>query len=160
MAIQQTLIRSLGDEPVPPPPILGLVLTSGLYPVVDNGDAVNMGCAPSPTGILLAQFFGLEPVNLSAAPQPITLVATITYLNYALWPFEAVSLAAAPQAITLVDTITFKNYAFWPAESLNMSATPVGGSPITLATTINFINTAMGPEAADMAATPGSITLV
>jgi hypothetical protein len=161
VSIQQTLIRSLGDEPVPPPPILGMVLTSGLYPIVDDGDAVSMGCAPAPTGILLTQFFGLEPVDLNAVPQAITLVATITFKNYTFWPFESANLAAStPQAPTLTDTIVFKNYTFWPAESVNMSATPAGGSPITLVAAISFVNTAMGPESANMAATPGSITLV
>lgn len=159
MGIIQHFVRPRPTEDVPPPPVLGMVLTSGLYPVIVEGDAVDMGCTPGGQ-ISLVIFFETESVDLAAVPGTITQVATITYNNYTFWPFEAVDMAAVPGTITLVATISFINYTFWPAESVDAAAGPAPGNSITLATTINFINNAMGPESADLVAIPGSITLV
>jgi hypothetical protein len=157
--VQQALIRSLGAEEVPPPPILGMVLTSGLYPVVVEGDVVDLGCTIGGQ-ISLVIFFETESVDLAAAAASITMVATITYNNYTNWPFEAVDMAAGAAPITLVATISYVNYVNWPFEAVDLAAAPPAGNSITLVQTINFINNAMLPESVDLVANPGSITLV
>jgi hypothetical protein len=157
--VQQALIRSLGAEEVPPPPILGMVLTSGLYPVVLEGDTVDLGCTIGGQ-ISLVIFFETESVNLAAAAAPITLNTVLTQVFYTNWPFEAVDLAASAAPITLVATINYVNYVNWPFEAVDLAAGPPPGNSITLVQTINFINNAVGPESVDLIANPGSITLV
>jgi hypothetical protein len=159
MAIQQTLIRALGDEPVPPPPILGLVLTSGLYPVLVDEDVVALGASLMSAGLF--QFFGLdEQLNMGAALPAATLTETITYNNYTNWPVEEVNLAAAPLVgATLTTTIAFISYANWPIEEVNLAASLVPGS-LSLVVTIQYIVFSTWPvESVDLSASLQGATL-
>ena len=145
MGIQQTLIRALGDEEAPPPPILGMVLTSGLYPVLVEGDALNVGA--SLQGIVVASFFGDEFLSVSASLQSITLTATIVFTSYTNWPFEQLFATASFQGLTLTNTIVFTSYTNWPFEQVFVSAgLAPGAAPMTLTTTISFVSNTMQPE--------------
>jgi hypothetical protein len=154
MAIQQTLIRSLGDEPVPPPPILGLVLTSGLYPIVGEGDAVDLGFAF--VGANTAIFFDNndEQVLLACAlvGSPV-LTATIVYTAYTNWPLESVDLAFGGLVgdPTLIATIVYTSYTNWPLESVDLAFGALVGNP-TLTVVIQFLNYTNWPlESVDLA---------
>jgi hypothetical protein len=143
MGIQQTLIRSLGDEPVPPPPILGMVLTSGLYPIVVDGDEVF-----ARAGFLSATnyvFFdpAVEQVYARAGLQSGTLTTTIVYTFYVNWPLEDVYARAALQAADLVQTIVYTAYTNWPLEDVYARA---GLNSATLTVAIAYITNAMQPE--------------
>jgi hypothetical protein len=143
VSIQQTLIKALGAEEAPPPPILGLVLTSGLYPVVVEGDAVSASA-----GLLAANtyiFFdnAVEQVYARAGLQSTALNATIVYTSYSNWPVEDVYSRAGFQAGTLTSTIVFTNYSNWPVE--DVYARSALNSAI-LTTTIAFVTNAMQPE--------------
>jgi hypothetical protein len=143
MGIQQTLIRSLGDEPLPPPPLLGLVLTSGLYPIIVEGDEVF-----ARAGLLSAttySFFdpAVEQVYARAGLQSSTLTATIVYTAYTNWPQEDVYARAALQAAALVQTIVYTAYANWPLEDLYARAQV---SSATLTVVIGYITNTMQPE--------------
>lgn len=160
MGIQQTLIRALGDEEAPPPPILGIVLTSGLYPVIDDGDAVNLGA--SLQGINTYTFFDInvEQVNLSATlPSAPALTSTIVYTTYSNWPIESANLAASlPSAPVLTTTIVYTSYLNWPVESVNTAASIQGN--ITLTVTIQYLNYTNWPiEPVDLSASLQGVTL-
>jgi hypothetical protein len=140
MGIQQATIRALSGEPAPPPPILGLELTSGLYPVVDGGDAVVLGAS-----LQVAQTYTFFDVNtemlaLSASlPSAPVLNVTVSYTNYANWPVESTNLLAAlPSAPVLTTTIQYTNYTNWPVESANLLAGLTGS--IDLAVVIQYLN--------------------
>jgi hypothetical protein len=156
MAIQQTLIRSLGDEPVPPPPILGLVLTSGLYPVLVEGDE-----ALASATLLSANtytFFGLEETFPRVTLQAAVLTSTIVYTSYTNWPFEQAYPQGTFLGATLTVTITFTNYTNWPFESaFPTAALGVGGAVLTVA--IQYVTNAMQPEDAYAHATLQAATL-
>jgi hypothetical protein len=144
MGIQQTLIRALGDEAAPPPPILGLALTSGLYPAEMDAEALSVGA--SLQGIVVASFFTDEFLSVSASLQAITLTATITFTSYTNWPFEQLYATASFQGLTLTNTITFTSYTNWPFEQMSVSAGLVAGTEITLTTAIAFVANTMQPE--------------
>jgi hypothetical protein len=161
MGIQQTLIRALGDEPVPPPPILGMVLTSGLYPVIDEGDTVTLGA--SLQSIDTYTFFDInaEQIALTASlPSAPLLTSSIVYTNYTNWPLESVNAAASlPSAPVLAIAIVYTNYTNWPVESLNLAAGLQGN--ITLTVTIQYLNYINWPvESVDLAASLQGVTLV
>jgi hypothetical protein len=142
MGIQQTLIRSLGDEPVPPPPILGMVLTSGLYPIVVEGDEVF-----ARAGFLSATSytffdFAVEQVYARAGLQSGTLETTIVYTPYTNWPPEDVYARAALQVADLAVTIVYTTYSNWPKEDVYARAQVSA----TLTVVIAYITNAMQPE--------------
>jgi hypothetical protein len=163
MGIQQTLIRSLGDEEAPPPPILGIVLTSGLYPVNSEGDAVNLGVALGTGGINLYSFFqGDEQLNMGVAlPVAPLLQSTLVFTNYTNWPVEAVDLGVAlPSAPVLASTIAFTNYTNWPVEAVDFGVAVAPGTSIVLTTTIQFVNYINWPiEAVDLSVSIQGATL-
>jgi hypothetical protein len=145
VSIQQALIRSLGGEELPPPPILGLVLTSGLYPVAFEGDELNVGA--SLESIVVASFFTDEFLSVSASLQALTLTATIVYTSYTNWPFEQLYATASFQGLTLTNTIVFTSYTNWPFEQLSVSGGLAPGGPgITLTTAIAYVFNTMQPE--------------
>jgi hypothetical protein len=162
VSIQQTLIRSLGDEPVPPPPILGMVLTSGLYPIVDGGDAVDLGFVF--IGANTAIFFDNndEQVRLACVlvGNPV-LTATIVYTSYTNWPLESVDLAFGGLVgnPALTTTIVFTSYTNWPLESVNLAFGSIVGNP-TLTVTIQFLNYTNWPlESVDLSVSFQGATL-
>jgi hypothetical protein len=154
VSIQQALIRSLGGEELPPPPILGLVLTSGLYPVLVEGDAVDLGFAF--VGANTAIFFDNndEQVRLACAlvGNPV-LTATIVYTSYTNWPLEAIDLGFGGLVgnPTLTTTIVYTSYTNWPLESVDLTFGGLVGNP-TLTVVIQFLNYTNWPlESVDLA---------
>jgi hypothetical protein len=159
VSIQQTLIRSLGDEPVPPPPILGMVLTSGLYPIIDGPETLDLGASLQSIGTYTFFDVNVETIALAAVlPSAPVLTTTVSYTTYGNWPIEPIDLAAAFQGGTLTTTIAYTGYANWPVEPVNLAAGIQGN--ITLTVVIQYLNYTNWPvEPIDLAASLQGVTL-
>lgn len=160
MGIQQTLIRSLGDEEAPPPPILGIVLTSGLYPILMEGDAVTLGASLQSINTFTFFDVNVETLNLAASlsSAPV-LTTTLAFKTYSDWPVELVDLAASLQGSPVLTTvIVYTNYTNWPVESVNLAAGIQGN--VTLTVVIQYLNYTNWPvESVDLSASLQGVTL-
>jgi hypothetical protein len=160
VSIQQALIRSLGGEELPPPPILGLVLTSGLYPVIDGPETLDLGASLQSINTYTFFDINVETVALatSLASAPV-LTTTVSYTTYSNWPVEPIDLAASmPSAPVLTVTISYTNYANWPVEPVDLAASIQGN--ITLTVVIQYLNYTNWPvEPIDLAASLQGVTL-
>jgi len=143
MGIQQSLIRSKIGDVAPPPPVLGLALTSGLYPVIAEGDAVyaRAGLVGANTYIFFDS--NVEQVYARAGFQSGTLNATIVYTSYTNWPKEDVYARGGFQSGTLTATIVYTSYTNWPSEDAYARAAFQSG---TLTIAIAYVTNAMQPE--------------
>jgi hypothetical protein len=160
MGIQQATIRALSGEPAPPPPILGLELTSGLYPVVVSGDAVVLGASLQVAQTYTFFDVNVETVALAAAlPSAPVLNTTVSYTTYSNWPVESSDLSASLQGSpVLTTTIQYTNYTNWPVESANLLAGLTGS--IDLAVVIQYLNYTNWPvESVNLVANLQGVTL-
>ena len=160
MGIQQATIRALSGEEAPPPPILGLVLTSGLYPVVDGGDAVVLGASLQVAQTYTFFDINIETVALAAAlPSAPVLNTTVAYTTYSNWPVESTNLTASLQGSpVLTVTIQYTNYTNWPVESLDLAAGLTGN--VTLTVVIQYLNYTNWPvESVNLVANLQGVTL-
>jgi hypothetical protein len=160
VSIQQTLIKALGAEEAPPPPILGLVLTSGLYPVIDGPETLDLGASLQSINTYTFFDVNVETLALTASlPSAPVLTTTVSYTTYGNWPVEAVDLAASlPSAPVLTTTIAYTNYTNWPVESVDLAASIQGS--ITLTVVIQYLNYTNWPvESVDLAASLQGATL-
>jgi hypothetical protein len=136
VGIHQALILISATQPAPPHELL---LTSALYPVVVDGDAVNLAFAFVSANTYI--FFDNEQVHLTfeLVGNP-TLAATIVYTSYVNWPLESVNLAFGGIVgnPTLTTTIVFTSYTNWPLESVNLAFGGLVGDP-TLTVVIQYL---------------------